>query len=67
MKVPVEVEETFLENDEGIEVEGVCVMCTRCDHSVEVFGRSEKSILRGCAMLREDCPENEENFYAVQE
>lgn len=42
---------------------GVCVTCQRCSHRVVVAGRSERSIKRGCATLRDECPEGEENFY----
>ncbi len=62
-RVEVEVEETELENEDGIAVDGICVTCTRCDHEVEVFGQGLKSIRRACIMLREECPNGEENFY----
>jgi hypothetical protein len=60
-RVPVTVEETTLENDDGVEVEGVVVTCERCGESVEIFGRSGASIKRGCATLHESCDQN--NFY----
>jgi hypothetical protein len=60
-RVPVSVEETVLENDDGIEVEGVVVTCERCGESVEIYGTSEASIKRGCATLHESCDQN--NFY----
>ena len=62
MKITVVVEETTLEGDHG-DVDGVQVTCSRCDHSVEVFGTGEASIKRGCVMLRDACPNNEQNFY----
>ena len=63
MKVDVDVEETTIENENGREQAGVIVTCTRCDHSVEVFGVTESSIKRGCATLRDECPNSERNFY----
>lgn len=62
MRVTVTICETTLEGDEGQDVDGVQVTCDRCEHSVEVFGAGERSIRRGCVMLREQCPQNEENF-----
>ena len=63
MRVEVEVEETEVATDSGREIPGVIVTCTKCGHSVEVFGTSIRSIKRGCAMLGEDC--NERNFYVA--
>lgn len=65
MRVKCEVEEVTLEGDCG-EVEGVCVRCGRCDHEVEVFGTSARSVRRGLMMLREDCPQGEDNYYTAE-
>ena len=65
MHVDVEVEETELENDSGIMIPGLALTCSRCRHSVEVFGTSDASAKRGAVMLREECPEGENNFYVV--
>jgi hypothetical protein len=65
-KVNVGVEEITLTGDRGGEVESICLTCERCDHKVEVFGRSERSEKRGLMMLREQCPNGEENFYMVE-
>lgn len=53
----------MLENDNEHKIKGVIVKCTRCGHEVEVFGTGSNSIKRGCAMLREQCPKKEINFY----
>lgn len=66
MRVLVTVDQTTLENDKGYDVASIVVTCDRCDHSVEVFGTGEQSIRRGCAMLREECPEDEDNFYTEE-
>ncbi len=63
MKVDVETAETTIENESGREQEGITVTCMRCDHSVEVYGTSDASVRRGCATLREECPNGEENYY----
>lgn len=65
-KVEVEVTEVMVAPLGGrAPVEGIDVECTRCNHAVKVCGRSEASEKRGCAMLRDECPEDETNFYVV--
>lgn len=63
-KVSCDVEEIELDGDFG-EIPSVRVTCSRCGHQTESFGTEEKSILRCLAILREECPEGEENFYVV--
>jgi len=63
MQVDVDVEEVELEGKNGRPVDGIKVTCSRCDHSVEVFGTSVESVKRGCCMLRDECPLGERNFY----
>jgi DNA polymerase III epsilon subunit-like protein len=62
-RIEVDIEEKVLENDKGHEVDGIQATCSRCGHSVEVFGTEEASVKRGCAMLRDECPLGERNFY----
>jgi hypothetical protein len=62
-RVKCEVEEVELENDAGLMVDGVQATCTQCDHQTESFGTSEASVRRCLALMREECPEGEENFY----
>lgn len=62
-KVEVEIEEVILEDDDNREVEGILATCTKCDHEAEVFGTTDASVRRACALLREECPMGEENFY----
>jgi len=63
MKVHCEVEEVELDNDSGREVPGVRVTCSRCGHSTESFGTAEPSVRRCYALLREECPNGEHNYY----
>lgn len=65
-RVKVEVTETTLEGDNGYDVDGVEIGCSKCGHTVEVFGTSDSSVRRGCIMLREECPEKERNFYTTE-
>lgn len=67
MQVDCQVDDVELENDAGREVDGVRVICLRCDHSVECFGRSGRSVRRALALLREECPNGEENFYKAED
>ena len=65
MKVSVDIQEETLEGDYG-SVEGLCCTCSRCGHSVEIFGTEPVSAMRGAVMLREECPRGENNFYDVE-
>ncbi len=62
--VAVDINFQDLDGDYGT-VEGLCLTCEKCGHEVEVFGTGAASALRGAAMLREDCPLGERNFYDV--
>jgi len=64
MRVKCEVEEIDMDGDYAT-VPGVCLKCGRCDHEVEVYGTSGASVRRGLVMLREECPNNESNFYVA--
>lgn len=61
------VEEIELEGEYGGMIDSVEVTCSKCNHSVEVYGSRAVSILRGCVMLREECPRGEKNFYWTDE
>lgn len=63
MRVEVSIEEVVLQSEEGRDVDGVCARCSRCDHETESFGTSEKSVKRCLVLLREECPNDENNFY----
>ncbi len=43
MKVPATLTQVMVEGDNG-PVEGVCVECRRCGHTVSAFGRSSRSV-----------------------
>lgn len=47
----------------GQMIDGVEVTCTDCDHVETAGGTSEKSVKRCLAMMRENCPEGEDNYY----
>jgi hypothetical protein len=54
-----------LEGDNGPQA-GVEVTCNRCKHTAESFGEGSESIRRCLALLREDCPRNEKNWYVEE-
>lgn len=65
MKVKAEIDEDYFPGDSGADVAGLRVVCSRCGHSVEVFGQEERSAKRGARMLRDECPEGEDNYYEL--
>ena len=67
MRVECEVEYTELENTSGREIQGVIVHCQRCSHSEQSFGQGDASVRRCLALLRENCPNGEENYYVNQD
>jgi hypothetical protein len=64
MRVHVEIDHIDVEGDYG-QVEGLCLVCARCGHEIEVAGTTGASARRGAIMLREECPKGESNFYDV--
>ena len=62
MRVYCEIEEVELDGDYTT-VEGVEAPCQRCLHTTESYGTDEPSIRRCLALMREECPRKESNFY----
>jgi len=67
MRVSCSVEEVELDGDHADSVPGIGLACSRCHHEVEVFGTSGRSLRRGFVMLREECPEGENNYYVADD
>lgn len=63
MKVHVTITETETENDYGRNVPSIVAKCTECDHEVVSFGQGDASRRRCLAVMREECPMDESNFY----
>lgn len=63
MRVECEVSFVELTGTHGRAVDGVSASCSRCGHEEESFGSGDSSVKRCLALLRENCPEGEENFY----
>ena len=66
MKVSCDISFCDLENEDGREVEGVVATCSRCGHETESFGQSEASVRRCLVLMREGCPNEENNFYTEE-
>jgi hypothetical protein len=64
MRVNVAIHHTDVEGDYA-QVDGLCLVCERCGHEVKVAGTGSASARRGAIMLRDECPNDEENFYNV--
>lgn len=65
--VQCDIEFTELTSDSGREVEGVVATCSRCGHTTESFGTEGPSIRRCLVLMREECPEGENNWYTADE
>ena len=55
----------FYEHGNTGTTEGVEVTCDRCGHSELSYGTGGDSLRRCGALLRENCPRGERNFYEV--
>lgn len=62
MKIQCDIIETDLDGDRGT-VPGVIAICSKCGYETQSFGTGEGSRLRCLVLLREECPEGENNFY----
>lgn len=66
-RVHCDLDEMELEGETGRLIPSTKVTCSKCDHSAEVYGTSSASIRRGLAMLKEECPLDENNWYYTDE
>lgn len=60
----VDCKVTVVKSAEDPRYVGVMVSCSRCKQFYEADGTSDRSVRRCLAMLREDCPNGERNWYA---
>lgn len=65
-KVKCEVGYTTDYDDNGHEHDCVVVTCLKCGHSTTSWGDTQRSVNRCLAMLSEECPEAESNFYVEE-
>ena len=50
-------------NDYGYDSVCVRATCSKCGHETMSFGDSEASVARCLAIMREECPRGEKNYY----
>jgi hypothetical protein len=62
MRIECEITETDIEG-----IPSVCAECSRCGHETESYGLHEGSIKRCLVLMREECPEEEHNFYTADQ
>jgi hypothetical protein len=65
-KINCDVELTDVENDNGTDSDGVVLTCQECDHQTESCGTGPRSIRRCLALMREECPNDANNFYVAE-
>lgn len=51
------------ENDDGEEVDCTYANCQECDATIMSYGMSNRSVRRCLVVMREECPNGEENYY----
>lgn len=66
MRVKCSVDEITLKNSSEMETPSVEATCGRCNHSTHSFGTSERSVRRCLVLMRNECPNDEENFYIAE-
>ncbi len=64
-KIECEIVYGSEENDYGADVPCVHAICSKCEHETMSFGDSEASVKRCLALMNEECPECENNFYLL--
>lgn len=63
-RIECEIEAVEIENeDTGRTQDGVEATCGECGHTTQSFGDGEGSVRRCLALMREQCPRGENNFY----
>ena len=54
-RISCRIQETYIYNDEGREVEGVIATCPRCGRETHAYGRSDGSVRRCMRLMKEEC------------
>lgn len=62
-EVECEVTYTADINEDNREVDCVIVKCGECGHETISWGHGSDSVKRCLALMREECPNDENNFY----
>lgn len=62
-KILCSIDEIVLPGHHNNDVPSVMATCSRCRHTTESFGTSDNSKTRCLALMKEECPQGENNFY----
>jgi hypothetical protein len=66
-KVECEIDIIWMADDKGGPTKGVRAKCISCGHETVSFGDGDRSIKRCLALMREQCPMGEKNWYKAAE
>lgn len=66
-RVTCEIEHVELEGEHGKMIPSVCATCSECGHTTESHGQHDRSVRRCLVLMREQCPQGEENFYVAED
>jgi len=66
-KIECEIELEDVSDGFGSQQPVVKAICSRCGYETMSFGTSDKSVRRCLALMREECPKDERNFYVDSE
>ena len=64
-EIPCDVEKVDINNEKDQPVPSICLTCTKCGHQTESYGQRGRSLRRCLAMMKEECPRDEKNFYTT--
>ncbi len=62
MMVAVDICEDDVDGEHGL-LDGLTLTCERCGHEVQVYGRSDSSARYAAKIFRDECPNDESNYY----
>lgn len=65
MRICTSVGITWMPGDYSDDVESIEAECSRCGNVTTSFGTGEASERRCLVMLRESCPQGENNYYVT--
>ena len=62
-RIECEITYTVGENEKGFDQEITRAYCTRCGNETVSYGHGKLSVKRCLALMNEQCPRGENNFY----
>ena len=65
-KIECSITYDTVENKDGYDVSGTIATCQDCGHEVTSYGTTDRSVKRCFAVMKEECPSEENNFYVEE-